>query len=91
MCEKCSSFSERLRFDEREYIGLLEQLKRLVQKKTFDEVADDLPLEYASDRKNWPVEGLIHHVFVCNTCRGRFELRFDTHRFTGSWQSAPGD
>ncbi|SRR5216684_58217 len=91
MCEKCGNFLERFRFDEREYFALLGQLKRLVENRTFDEVADDMPLEFASDRKNWPVEGHIHHVFVCRDCQRRLELSFDTRRLAGMWDLARAD
>jgi hypothetical protein len=91
MCEKCANCSERFRFDEREFLGLLEQLKRLVENKTFDEDADDISLEYASDRKNCRWRIFIHHIFVPKVCRRRIELRFETLSFTWSWQPASAD
>jgi predicted metal-binding protein len=91
MCEKCANFSERFRFDEREYLDLLAQLKRLVENETFEEVADDMPLEWALERKNWRTQYLIHHILVCTACKRRFELRFDTYRSEGVWQLLEAD
>jgi hypothetical protein len=87
MCEQCAALIPVVKLKyEYEYFDLLEQLRKMLRRRSLKLVDASCDLDEVKSHGVWSGD-VIEHVFDCTKCGQHFRLIFETYHLSGgTWE-----